>query len=124
MAATPEQREVFRRALDRARAQAGLSQRDLARRLGVTASAVSQWEAGQSAPRPTLVTQMEDVLGLSEGSLARLLGYLPVSAEAQAVSSVLEALEADPRLGARKRDLLATMYDKLVRQGDGEDRRQ
>jgi len=122
VAASPEQREVFRRALQRSRTTAGMSQRDLARLLDVSPGAVSSWEAGQSAPRPHLVTQMEQALELEDGTLGRLLGYLPASARDGAVVSVLEAVEADPRLGPRERELLAGMYDQLVRQRRAEER--
>jgi len=122
VAASPEQREVFRRALQRSRTTVGMSQRDLARLLDVSPGAVSSWEAGQSAPRPHLVTQMEQALEVADGTLGRLLGYLPASAREGAVVGVLEAVEADPRLGPRERELLAGMYDQLVRQRRAEER--
>jgi len=122
VAATPEQREVFKRELQRTRTAAGLSQRELARRLDVSPGAVSSWEAGQSAPRPHLVTQIERELELEDGRLGRLLGYLPASLREQAVVSVIEAVDADPELGPRERELLAGIYDQLIRQRRAEQR--
>jgi transcriptional regulator with XRE-family HTH domain len=40
----------FRKALVRARIDAGLTQREMAERLGVKQSAVARWEAGQTMP--------------------------------------------------------------------------
>jgi hypothetical protein len=34
--------------------------------------------------------------------------------------SVIEALEADPKLGERERELLASMYRQLVKQREAE----
>ena len=48
---------------------AGLTQRDLARRLFVTESAVSKWERGLSYPDISLVTALSSILGITEGEL-------------------------------------------------------
>lgn len=116
MAATPQQREVFSRALKRARSLSGVSQRELARRMDVSPGSVSQWEGAEAAPRPQLATRLEQELELEDGALGRLLGYLPASVQEEAAVSVLDAVERDPRLGERERELLASMYEQLVRQ--------
>jgi hypothetical protein len=36
-------------------------------------------------------------------------------------TSVIEAIESDPRLGKRERELLATMYRELLRQREDAD---
>lgn len=113
---TEEQREVFRRALQQARQDTGLSQRALAAALGLSPGAVSQWELGQTAPRPAMVAKIEQELKLDDGALGRLLGYLPAGVQERAVVSVMEAVEADPRLGPREREILAGLYRQLVRQ--------
>jgi transcriptional regulator with XRE-family HTH domain len=113
-----EQREVFRRALRRARQTSGLSQRAVGEAVGRTGSAVWQWEEGRGAPDEATVTKLEAVLELELGSLARLLGY--PSAGANGPVSVVEALNADPRLNDSGRELLTSVYRWLVRQGAGE----
>jgi transcriptional regulator with XRE-family HTH domain len=72
--ATAEQRERFGRALQRAREDCGLSQRDLAAALKVTQASVSQWLLAQSAPRPERVAELERVLRLTPDTLARHQG--------------------------------------------------
>jgi transcriptional regulator with XRE-family HTH domain len=114
--ATEQQKAVFRRALRRAREAAGQSQSALARNLGLSRSAVWQWEGGRAIPDEAHVAALERELQLQPGSLSRLLGYLPTSAVEREMMSVIEALEADPKLGERERDLLATMYRQLVKQ--------
>jgi len=113
-----EQREVFRHALRRARETCGLSQRAVGEAVGRTGSAVWQWEEGRGAPDHETVTKLEGVLGLELGSLAKLLGY--VAPEADGRVSVVEAVNADPRLNDSGRELLTSVYRWLVRQGLGE----
>ena len=115
--ATDEQREAFRQALRHTRQQRGLSQRALSRAIGLTNSAVWQWEQGKAIPRPEIVAKLEAALDLGPGVLSRLLGYLPITQPpAKATMDVLEALQADPKLGERERKLLATIYRELVAQ--------
>ena len=71
--ATPEQRRRFGKALQRARGECGMSQRDLATALGVSQASVSQWLLGQTAPRPERVAAIERVLRVRPDSLARSL---------------------------------------------------
>jgi transcriptional regulator with XRE-family HTH domain len=118
---TETQRDVFRKALRRAREARGLSKRGLARKVGVTQSAVWQWEEGKVAPRPEAAVALERVLGLQPGALAQSLGYLPAEGVSTVTVSVIEAIESDPRLGKRERELLATMYRELLRQRDDAD---
>jgi transcriptional regulator with XRE-family HTH domain len=113
-----EQREVFRQALRRAREASGLSQRAVGEAVGRTGSAVWQWEEGRGAPDPVAVAKLEEILGLESGSLAKLLGYAPVGTDGPV--SVVEALNADPRLDDGGRELLTSVYRWLVRQGSGE----
>jgi transcriptional regulator with XRE-family HTH domain len=75
-------RVSIRAALRRAREQLDLSQREIGDALsGVTGSAVGQWEAGQTEPRPAVVFALEVELGLDPGTLSRILGYLPDGAK-------------------------------------------
>jgi transcriptional regulator with XRE-family HTH domain len=120
---TARQRQVFARALQRARTDYGLSQRALAAAVGVSQAAVSQWLLGQASPKPERVAALEEALHLEPHSLARLLGQLPYEDEPRPRMTVVEAAEADPRLGERDQRILAAVYRELVRQGQsGEDR--
>jgi transcriptional regulator with XRE-family HTH domain len=113
--ATAEQRRWFGQALQRARVECGLSQRELAEALGVSQASVSQWLLGQTAPRAERVSALERVLRMKPNSLAQLLGQVPYTDRAATPSmSVTEAAEADPRLGPRERRILAAVYRELV----------
>ena len=115
--ATADQREHFARALQRARSECGLSQRQLAAALGVSQASVSQWITGQSAPKPARLVELERVLRLPPNVLARLLGYSPSDEpDSKPVMTVAEAAEADPRLGEREQRILAAVYRELVHQ--------
>jgi transcriptional regulator with XRE-family HTH domain len=115
---TSPQREVFRRALRQAREDCGLSQRALAKAIGVTPGAVWQWERddGGTVPRPDATIRLEQALKLEPGQLSRLLGYLPATTEPPPTAGVVEAAKADPRLGDSERELLIAVYRELVRQ--------
>ena len=54
-----------------ARKHSGLTQNDLATRVGVTAQAVSKWEQGRSCPDIAILDEIADALGIS---LIELLG--------------------------------------------------
>jgi transcriptional regulator with XRE-family HTH domain len=101
--------------LRHARVDAGLSQRAVARAVSRTPSAVWQWEEGRGAPNAATVARLEELLCLEPDSLARLLGY--AAPTSQAASSVVDALQADPRLDDSGRELLTTVYRWLVRRG-------
>ena len=53
------------------RKRAGISQVDLAKALGVTQSAVSQWEMGVTSPRQAMLLRLADVLGCTVDELLR-----------------------------------------------------
>jgi transcriptional regulator with XRE-family HTH domain len=121
--ATTDQREHFARALQRARSECGLSQRELAAALGVSQASVSQWLTGQSAPKPGRIAELERVLRLPSNALARHLGYLPPDEpDPKSVMTVAEAAEADPRLGVREQRILTAVYRELVHQRASEQR--
>jgi transcriptional regulator with XRE-family HTH domain len=113
-----EQREAFRRSLRLARQTSGLSQRAVGEAVGRTGSAVWQWEEGRGAPDPATVAKLEAILELEPGTLAKLLGYAPAGVDGPV--SVIEALNADPRLNDGGRELLTSVYRWLVRHGAGE----
>ena len=51
------------------REKLNLTQEDVAQRLGVTASAVSTWEAGRARPRLDKLTQLADLFGITVSEL-------------------------------------------------------
>jgi transcriptional regulator with XRE-family HTH domain len=115
--ATADQRSNFARALQRARSECGLSQRELAAALRVSRASVSQWLTGQSAPKPKRVVELERVLRLAPAALAQYLGYAPSNElDPKPVMTVAEAAEADPRLGEREQRILVAVYRELVHQ--------
>jgi len=63
--------ETFGERLGRLREDAGLSQSALARRVGVSQSAVSQMESGERSPSYGMLIQLADALGVS---IAYLVG--------------------------------------------------
>jgi transcriptional regulator with XRE-family HTH domain len=51
------------------REQAGLSQCDLAKRLGVSQQSVAKWETGESLPRALLIPKIANALNCSIDAL-------------------------------------------------------
>ncbi len=52
-----------------ARHDTGLTQKDLADKVGVTAQAVSKWERGNACPDISILDEVADALGVSLPSL-------------------------------------------------------
>ncbi len=117
----PIERLKFAEALQKAVADAGISQRELARRLKVSQASVSQWLHGQTVPRPGMAVRLERELGRDPGSLLIALGYVVVDPEGRPVG-VPEAVAKDPRLGDREREILMALYRTLVEQRGREPR--
>lgn len=114
-------RKAFGAALAKRRRDLALSQTALGQALGgIGQSAVSQWECGETQARPEHVYAAEEVLGLTPGTLSRLLGYLPPSTLAlTAPGHVREAIRRDPLLTEREKRSFLSLYDAIVagRQG-------
>ena len=53
------------------REQMGLTQKELAQRIGVTQGAVTQWEIGISRPSLTTLCKLADVFGCSVDDIVR-----------------------------------------------------
>ena len=51
----------------------GLSQQDLARRIGATQPQVSDWMAGKKTPNAGNLTKLAEAMDMAEEDLARLL---------------------------------------------------
>jgi transcriptional regulator with XRE-family HTH domain len=72
------------------RERAGLSQAELALKVGKTDGAVSQWETGRTIPRRDVAFRIDQVLGAA-GQIAAAMGYqLPT--DAPSVAIVVERL--------------------------------
>jgi transcriptional regulator with XRE-family HTH domain len=107
------------------RARCGLSQGQLARRLGVRQQSVSRWEAGVALPTPQRVVQLEDALGLERGTLWRAIGY-PDGTGSTASDPLGEVLTRLPSLTGAELDRVRDAIDELRRttqtRGDGRSR--
>jgi transcriptional regulator with XRE-family HTH domain len=51
----------------------GLSQQELARRIGATQPQVSDWMAGKKTPQASNLTKLAEAMDMAEEDLARLL---------------------------------------------------
>jgi transcriptional regulator with XRE-family HTH domain len=70
------------------RRKKGLTQADLAARIGVSQAAICQWETGATTPSPLMIGQLSEVLGIP---LAMLLSDM----EMNRWSRVLERSDLD-----------------------------
>ena len=68
---------AFAELLKQCRKQQGMSQADLASKLGVTQQAVGKWESGKSSPDPATVAKIAELLSTTADYLLGL--YRPVS---------------------------------------------
>jgi transcriptional regulator with XRE-family HTH domain len=118
----PAERQKFAEALQKALAEVGISQRELARRLEVSQASVSQWLHGQTTPRPAMAVRLERELRRKPGSLLIPLGYVVVDPKGRPLG-VPDAIAKDPLLGPREREILQDIYRALVNQR-GRDPRQ
>ena len=67
----------FSELLKQCRKQQGMSQAELASKLGVTQQAVGKWESGKSSPDPTTVARIAEILSTTADFLLGL--YRPVA---------------------------------------------
>lgn len=72
-------------------AERGMSQAELARRVGVTAQAVSGWVAGGVTPTHENIVRIEEEAGAEKGSLLSAAGYSAVKAGGPTVESLLRS---------------------------------
>jgi transcriptional regulator with XRE-family HTH domain len=106
---------TFAGALQRARQDAGLSQRALAKRCGLTPAYLSLLEGGRRMPERPTVERIASALGLGEGEGARLMvaaGYAPVGGLPAAHIGPLadvEALLADGSFTPTQRTQIAAL---------------
>lgn len=106
---------TFAEALRGARQEAGLSQRGLAKRCGLTPAYLSLLEGGRRMPERPTVERIAAALALDEPTGARLMvaaGYAPVGGLPTARAGPLteaEALLADLSLTPAQRDQIAQL---------------
>lgn len=67
---------VFSETVETARKRKGLTQPELAERLGLRQQTISKWEKGQARPRSGFVKEVAAELDLSEHDLLVMAGYL------------------------------------------------
>ncbi len=107
---------LFGRALRDARRRYRLNQRAFGKAVGVSQSAVTQWEHGTATPTIQHVFAAERVLGMPSGTLAGLLGFGPPSKTPPFVTGprgVVDAMLADDALNDEQRQLLIGLYRQL-----------
>jgi transcriptional regulator with XRE-family HTH domain len=68
---------LFDRTVGHRREELGLSQGELAERVGVSQQTISRWESGLAIPQPERVLALAEVLDLDEERLLGYAGYIP-----------------------------------------------
>jgi transcriptional regulator with XRE-family HTH domain len=68
---------LFDRTVSVRREEVGLSQKELADRLGVSQQTVSRWESGTAIPQPERLSALAKLLDMEEERLLGYAGYLP-----------------------------------------------
>jgi transcriptional regulator with XRE-family HTH domain len=86
--------------LARARKAAGLTQEELAYRVGVDRSTVGRWEAGETDPQPWVRRKLAKHLGVTPAHLDGLLGAEPPAPPDDDGEAEAEALELVRRVSA------------------------
>lgn len=105
----PEGRSRLASHIARARREVGLSQVELAGKLGVAQSLVGRWETSRE-PSLEMVNAIEVACGLTKGELLRRAGFVGES------PSVLLAIEADRKLTPAARRMLLASYRSAVKE--------
>lgn len=82
-------------ALARLRTQAGLTQEDLAVRIGVSTTSISGWELGRSAPEPANFDKLVTALGARKSALLGAVDPLRGLAEHRARAGLNQQQAAD-----------------------------
>lgn len=80
---------TFGERLKRLRNDAGLTQRELGARLGVTYGSIHQWEADQTVPRGRRTAEIAEALGVKESTLLGLNSEMPQSVPATGMIPLL-----------------------------------
>lgn len=108
--------QKFGSRLAASRRAAGLSQNDLAAKLGVPQSNISFWERGEKPPRGEILPQLAATLGVS---LDELLGVTPPKPKRTVAQGRLQKVfEQAGKLPRRQQEKIAEVVAALVAQHD------
>lgn len=108
---------TIHRRLETARTNAGLSQAELAKRVGVTRSAVNQWESGQTKHvRPENLFAVADATGHSARWIAtgKGLARLPIRPEDGVPAEIIDLAERLQKLSRERRELLLSLLGQAA----------
>lgn len=97
---------------------AQVSQRNLARMSGVSDSYLSQIERGNYRPSPQVVKALALAFGLKPKQLYTMLGFMEEQEGPEAVPSVEQAVQLDPRLEPAQKDALLRVYRSFLEKTD------
>jgi transcriptional regulator with XRE-family HTH domain len=106
--------------LGEARRAAGLSQNDLAAKLGVAQSNISFWESWEKPPRGEVLPKLAEAVGVS---VDELLGMKPVKPKAEPTGKVKQAFAAVSKLPRRQQEQILKVINALVAQHATESRK-
>ena len=103
------------------RARLGLSQQELADRLGVSQQAVAKWEAGRAAPRGKRLSQLVSVMGKTSQTAGNAAGNLRAQSTrldtmSPEQTAALQALADAAQQLARAAEAIAESVSKLAAQ--------
>lgn len=111
------QRSRLGERIARLREQAGLSQQQLAERLGINQQMVAYWERRAATLRPDQLTALAEAL---KTSADELLGKAPSKSRGSGPSGrVRQVFEAVSRLPRRQQQKIAEVVEALVAQQSG-----
>jgi transcriptional regulator with XRE-family HTH domain len=96
---------------------AGVSQVQIADRLGVEQPAVSKWARGMRRVPIDILPPIEELCGVPKGTILRRAGYV----DDQPTEDLETAIRSHPRLDARVKQIMLTIYRDSVRNDDASD---
>jgi transcriptional regulator with XRE-family HTH domain len=106
-----------RKLLDDLIETAGLPKAEVARRLGVSPQAVTNWTSGLARPSKANLVQLEEVLAAQPpGVLLHAFGYATAESP-QSDMSIEAAIRADRRITPEDKRVLLAIVDRFVRGG-------
>ena len=96
--------------IKRLREQSGMTQEELAKRIGKTRAAISQYENGISLPRMGTVEDLAEVFGVSKAELVSSYHYAIVQLDESRESRLLEVFR---KLDEEKQEQLIRIASSL-----------
>jgi transcriptional regulator with XRE-family HTH domain len=97
--------------LAEARKAAGLTQSDLAAKLGVAQSNISFWESWEKPPRGEVLPNIAEAVGVS---VDELLGVKPIKPKAEPTGKVKQAFTAVSKLPRRQQEQILKVINALL----------